>query len=90
MPTRRLRIYNKVGDAYGFLTDAAYIIDTKHNVEFILAATIYTNQNATFNDNEYEYDEIGFPFLRHLGQAIYEIELARERDRDIDFSWLDE
>ena len=83
-----IRIFNKVGDAYGFLTDAAYIIDVKNNVEFILAATVYTNQNETFNDNEYEYDETGFPFLRHLGQAIYEVELARKRDWTIDFDWL--
>lgn len=45
-----IRIFNKVGDAYGYLTDAAYIIDTKNQVEFLLAATIHTNENETFND----------------------------------------
>jgi hypothetical protein len=74
-----LRIFNKVGDAYGFLTDAAYIVDFENNVEFILAATIYTNANRTFNDDRYEYDEIALPFMRDLGQAVYEVELARER-----------
>ena len=74
-----IRIFNKVGDAYGFLTDAAYIVDFENGAEFILAATVYINDNQTFNDNVYEYDEIGFPFMRHLGQAIYEIELERER-----------
>ena len=74
-----IRIFNKVGDAYGFLTDAAYIVDFENNIEFILAATVYTNANQTFNDDEYEYDEIGLPFLRDLGRAIYEIELERER-----------
>ena len=81
-----IRIFNKVGDAYGFLTDAAYVIDTKNNVEFILVATVYTNENETFNDNEYEYDEVGLPFLRDLGQAIYEIELARPRAHPPDLS----
>jgi hypothetical protein len=81
-----IRIFNKVGDAYGFLTDAAYIVDFKHNVEFLLTATIYTNASQTFNDNEYEYDEIGLPFLRNLGQAIYEIELARLREHKPDLS----
>jgi hypothetical protein len=76
---RHIRIFNKVGDAYGFLTDAAYIVDFEAGVEFLLAATIYTNANGTFNDNEYEYDEIGFPFLRELGRAIHEVELARPR-----------
>lgn len=80
-----LRIFNKVGDAYGFLTDAAYIVDLQNDVEFILAATIYTNANETFNDDTYEYDEIGLPFLRDLGQAIYEVELHRERLHAPDF-----
>lgn len=74
-----IRIFNKVGDAYGFLTDAAYIVDFENGVEFLLAATLYTNENQTFNDNEYEYDTIGLPFLRHLGESIYEVELQRER-----------
>ncbi|MCB1845701.1 MAG: serine hydrolase [Halioglobus sp.] len=74
-----IRILNKVGDAYGFLTDAAYIVDFENGVEFLLAATIYTNDNQTFNDGEYEYDTIGLPFLRDLGQAVYELELARPR-----------
>jgi len=81
-----IRIFNKVGDAYGFLTDAAYIIDFKNNVEFILAATIYTNENETFNDNNYEYDEIGLPFLRDLGAAIYDVELNRKRAHVPDLS----
>ena len=74
-----IRIFNKPGDAYGFLTDCAYIVDFENGVEFLLAATIYTNANETFNDDNYEYDEIALPFLRDLGQAIYEIELARDR-----------
>lgn len=75
-----LRVFNKVGDAYGFLTDAAYVADFEAGVEFLLAATVYTNANGVFNDNEYEYDDIGLPFLRDLGRAVYEIELARPRE----------
>ena len=81
-----IRIFNKVGDAYGFLTDAAYIVDFDNGVEFILAATIFTNANQTFNDDTYEYDEIALPFMRHLGQAIYDIELQRERAHRPDLS----
>ncbi len=76
---KNIRIFNKPGDAYGFLTDSAYIVDFENGVEFLLAATIYTNANGTFNDDNYEYKEIGLPFLRDLGLAIYEVELARER-----------
>ena len=84
-----IRIFNKVGDAYGFLTDAAYVVDFENGVEFFLAATVYTNANETFNDNNYEYDEVGMPFLRELGKAIYEIELARPREHAPDLSRFD-
>lgn len=83
-----IRVFNKVGDAYGFLTDAAYIVDYERGVEFILAATIYANANRTFNDNEYEYTEIGQPFLRNLGRAVYDFELERERPHPPDLSEL--
>lgn len=84
-----IRVFNKSGQAFGFLTDAAYIVDLDKGVEFILAATIYTNANGVFNDDQYEYDSIGFPFLRELGQAIYELELARERPVTPDLSRFD-
>ena len=83
-----IRIFNKVGDAYGFLTDAAYIVDFENGIEFLLAATVYTNENQVFNDDVYEYEDIGFPFLRDLGQAIYAIELKRERAHKPDLSHL--
>tara|TARA_R110002096_G_scaffold398424_3_gene594544 strand:- start:2399 stop:3634 length:1236 start_codon:yes stop_codon:yes gene_type:complete len=81
-----IRIFNKPGDAYGFLTDCAYIVDFDNGVEFILAATIYTNENGTFNDDNYEYDEIALPFLRDLGLTIYELERARDRVNPPDLS----
>lgn len=81
-----IRIFNKIGMAYGFLTDNAYIIDLKNNVEFLLTAVIYVNQNQIFNDNVYEYDEIGLPFMGELGRAIYEYEISRERERQPDLS----
>ena len=75
-----IRIFNKVGDAYGFLTDVAYVVDFKNKVEFLLAANIHVNKNQTYNDGEYEYDEIGFPVLARLGRMVYEYELERERE----------
>jgi beta-lactamase class A len=74
-----IKIYNKVGDAYGTLTDCAYIQDEKNNVEFLLTATIHVNKNGIFNDNNYEYDEIGFPFLAELGREFYQYELNRKK-----------
>lgn len=72
-----IKIYNKVGDAYGTLTDSAYIHDSKNNVEFLLTATILVNKNGVYNDNNYEYDDIGFPFLAELGRALYNYEMNR-------------
>ncbi|RKN80124.1 serine hydrolase [Ulvibacterium marinum] len=72
-----IKIYNKVGFAYGTLTDCAYITDTENNVEFMLSATILVNKDGIFNDNKYEYDEIGIPFLAELGRQLYDYELKR-------------
>ena len=74
-----VRVFNKVGEAYGTLTDAAYIVDFKNNVEFILAATILCNADGIFNDDRYEYDAVGFPFLAKLGQAVLDAERLRKR-----------
>jgi len=74
-----IKIYNKVGDAYGTLTDCAYIRDTKNDIEFLLTATILVNDNGIFNDNTYEYDDIGFPFLAELGRQLYRQELKRNQ-----------
>lgn len=77
----RIRSFNKVGMAYGYLIDNAYIIDTLHGIEFFLSVVIYVNENQIFNDDIYQYKEIGFPFLKNLGQLFYEYE--RQRDRKV-------
>ncbi len=71
-----IRIFNKVGSAYGTTTDIAYIKDDK-GVEFLLSATILTNSNKIFNDNRYEIDALGIPFLAALGREIYRYEKNR-------------
>ena len=74
-----IKIYNKVGLAYGTLTDCAYILDTKNKVEFLLTATILVNKDGVFNDDRYDYEEVGIPFLAALGKEIYASELARKK-----------
>lgn len=74
-----VRVFNKVGWSYGFLTDVSYVADFKNKVEFMLAATMYVNANETLNDNTYEYKTMGWPFLYRLGQVIYQHELKRKR-----------
>ncbi|WP_170172705.1 serine hydrolase [Hymenobacter rigui] len=70
-----VRIYNKIGQAYGFLIDNAYITDPAHGVEFLLSVVLYVNQDEVLNDDLYDYDTVGLPFLRRLGEAVYQHEL---------------
>ncbi len=72
-----IKIYNKVGDAYGYLIDNAYIKDEKNGLEFMLSAMIHCNADKIYNDGKYEYDGVGFPFMRDLGQLIYNHELKK-------------
>jgi Beta-lactamase enzyme family len=76
---KNIRIFNKVGDAYGFLTDITYFVDFENNIEFALSATIHVNEDGIFNDDKYEYETVGLPFMKNLGQTIYDYELKRER-----------
>ena len=74
-----VRIFNKPGWSYGFLTDAAYVADFSNKVEFMLTAVIYVNRDGVLNDNKYEYEETGYPFFKELGNLIYDYELKRKR-----------
>ncbi|MCX6194640.1 MAG: serine hydrolase [Cytophagales bacterium] len=74
-----MRIFNKVGDAYGFLLDNAYVVDFEKKVEFIVTAVILCNEDEIFNDEKYDYDTIGFPFYKNLGQVIYDYEVKRPK-----------
>ena len=74
-----VRVFNKVGWAYGFLTDASYVVDFKNNIEYMLTATIYVNSDGILNDDKYDYESVGQPFLYQLGQTVHQYELTRKR-----------
>ena len=74
-----LKIFNKVGDAYGFLLDIAYVMDPEKKLEFMLSAVIYCNSDGILNDSKYDYDSVGYPFYKNLGQLIYNYELQRKK-----------
>ena len=65
----RLSIHNKVGQAYGFTTENAWVVDRRTGQGFFLAATLYTNEDGVLNDDNYEYDDVALPFLADLGEA---------------------
>ena len=71
-----LTLDNVVESLPGYIS----MIDTDNNVEFILTAVVYHNENETMNDDTYEYDNITIPFLAELGRKVYNIELARDKN----------
>ncbi len=77
-PDANIRIFNKVGDAYGQMIDAAYIVDYKNKIEFFVSAIIYCNSDGILNDDKYDYDTVGLPFMKNLGRVIYDYELKRK------------
>jgi hypothetical protein len=81
-----IRIFNKVGDAYGYLIDNAYVVDFDNGIEFMLSAVINTNTDEIYNDSKYDYETLGFPFMKNLGQLIYQYERKRERSYKPDLS----
>jgi hypothetical protein len=76
---KHIRVFNKVGWAYGFLTDVSYVLDTKNNIDYMLSATIYVNSDGVVNDSKYDEDAVGFPFLNTIGTAFYQYDLKRPR-----------
>ncbi len=74
-----IRVFNKVGWAYGFLTDVSYVLDTKNNIDYMLSATVYVNSDGVVNDSKYDEATVGFPFLKQIGAAFYTYELTRPR-----------
>jgi hypothetical protein len=74
-----IKITNIVGQSYGFMVDCAYIQNKKENVEFMLSAVVYTNEDEIINDGKYEYNTVALPFLAELGRQVYNYELKRTK-----------
>jgi len=83
---KNIRIFNKPGDAYGQMIDVAYVTDFDKNIEFFLSAAINCNTDGILNDDKYDYDTIGLPFMKNLGQVIYNYELKRKKTFQPDLS----
>jgi hypothetical protein len=44
------------------------------------------NNDGIFNDDKYDYETVGFPFMKNLGKLIYNHELARPKKYKADLS----
>lgn len=65
-----VRITNKIGRAYGFTIENAYLVDPATQRAFFLAAVLYTNPNETVNDGVYGYAELADPYFEALGEVL--------------------
>lgn len=81
-----IRVFNKVGWAYGCMTDVSYVADFENKIEYMITATIYVNKDGVMNDDKYEYETIALPWFNAIGKAIYNYELKRKRSRQPDLS----
>jgi Beta-lactamase enzyme family len=80
------RSFNKVGDAYGTLSDMAFICDPETGTAMMLTVTILCNSDGIFNDDTYDYDSVGYPFMGKLGRALWQYELAHPPARKLDLN----
>lgn len=74
-----IRIFNKIGDSYGYDIDNAYIVNFKTKTEFLLSAVVQSNEDGIYNDNKYEYATVCLPFMKNLAQVLYQYELTRPK-----------
>lgn len=82
------RIFNIIGQAYGFSTDIMYFTDNKDKIEFFLSVRIYTNKNEILGDDKYEYEELAMPLMKFIGNYFYQIEKKRKKEVLPDFTIL--
>ncbi|GMU42219.1 MAG: serine hydrolase [Xanthomonadales bacterium] len=65
-----LRVASKNAQSYGWIGDAAFVVDEARNLAFALTVVLNVDRDGVLNDGVYAYAEIGRPFLRELGTAL--------------------
>jgi hypothetical protein len=70
VPAEFLRVYDKIGRAYGFSVENAYIEDARTGRGLFLAIVLYTNPDGILNDDRYAYEELAEPFLDDVAETI--------------------
>ncbi len=73
------RAYGKIGEAYGYLSDSSYMVDKSTGSECFLSAVIHCNPDGIYNDDKYDYEETGLPFLAALGKSVLAFEVSRNK-----------
>ena len=70
MPGSASASTTRYGQAYGFTTENAWVVDLETGRSFFLAATLYTNEDGVLNDDQYDYATVAAPFYAALGEAL--------------------
>jgi hypothetical protein len=51
------------------------LVDKKYNKEILVSVSMLCNEDEIFNDDKYDYETIGFPFMRDFGKVLLGYEL---------------
>ncbi len=77
---KNIRIFNVVGESYGYTTDCAYIVDFENKIEFMISATYFlVERNGVIDGTDDSYNAYVMPFFKNLGQSVYQFELSRKK-----------
>lgn len=68
-PIEEWRVVNKIGLAYGFVTENAYVEHRPTGRAVFVAAVIHRNPNGIYNDNQYDY-ETTLAEMATLGEVV--------------------
>lgn len=77
-PKDEWKVANKIGVAYGFTVDNAWIVNEKRKLSFFLAAVVYTNSDGVLNDNRYDYTTIAKPLFADLAEVAARLAVDRQ------------
>ena len=70
VPAESLRVYAKLGRAYGFSIENDYIEDERTGRGFFLTAVLFTNPDGVMGNDAYDYEGLADPFFAELGELI--------------------
>lgn len=69
-PGERIEITGKIGRAYGFSVENAYLWNRTSGRAVFVTVALYTNSDGVLNDDRYDYAEIADPILADLGELV--------------------
>lgn len=78
-----LRIYNKVGIAYGFICDVSFVDDPANDVQYFISAAMLAKKDNVMDNGKYNYNDLGIAVLRKIGAMIYAYERSQNKNNDL-------